>query len=54
MTAAMFNRRDIVTQLLSFGADPHRKDAQGATAQGMAEAMGAQQTAQQLAALSTP
>ncbi|MFC7553940.1 ankyrin repeat domain-containing protein [Pseudoroseomonas wenyumeiae] len=54
MVAAMFNRRDIVTQLLSFGADPHRQDAQGKTAQMVAEAMGAAETAQQLAALSSP
>jgi uncharacterized protein len=49
MTAAMFNRADIVALLLAHGADPSRRDARGLTAREAAEAMGAPDTPAQLA-----
>lgn len=51
MMAAMFNRTAIVEYLLAQGADPHARDARGINALGAAQAMGATETAAQLASL---
>lgn len=49
MMAAMFNRTEIVDYLIAQGADPHARDARGVTPLGAAQAMGAADTAEQLA-----
>jgi len=48
MTAAMFDRTEMVDLLLQHGADPDRRDAAGQSAAEMARAMGAQATPDQL------
>ena len=48
MMAAMFNRGEIVDYLISQGADPRAKDANGVTALDAARTMGAVDTAAQL------
>ena len=49
MIAAMFNRLEIVDALLARGADLQARDAGGLTAEALAGAMGAADTAEQLA-----
>jgi ankyrin repeat protein len=49
MTAAMFDRTEIVALLLAHGADVHARDAQGLTALSAAQIMGARDTPVQLA-----
>lgn len=51
MFAAMFNRCEILDLLIGRGADPHAVSSDGKTALVLAEAMGAADTAAQLAAL---
>jgi uncharacterized protein len=51
MFAAMFNRTEIVELLLGHGADPSMQTAEGMTALGLAQAMGAHDTAARLASL---
>ena len=48
MTAAMFDRTEMVALLLEHGADPDFRDAAGQSAADMARAMGAQATPGQL------
>ena len=48
MTAAMFDRTEMVALLLENGADPDFRDAAGQSAADMARAMGAQATPGQL------
>ncbi len=45
MMAAMFNRVEVVDYLISKGADPQAKDANGVTALDAARTMGAVDTA---------
>jgi len=45
----MFNRTEIAEALLARGADPQARDAGGLTAEALAGAMGAVDTAEQLA-----
>jgi hypothetical protein len=52
MLAAMFNRTEVVDLLLAHGANIDARDAGGLTALAAAQAMGAQDTAAQLARLS--
>lgn len=49
MTAAMFNRLDILELLLARGADPARRDAAGLDAAAAARAMGADDAVARLA-----
>ena len=51
MFAAMFNRCEILDLLIGRGADPHAVSSDGKTALALAEAMGAADTAAQLASL---
>ena len=48
MLAAMFDRTGIVDLLLARGADPDARDADGATAEDLAVAMGARGTPRRL------
>ena len=48
MMAAMFNRTEIIDYLISKGADPKAKDANGITALDAAKTMGATDSAAQL------
>ena len=48
MMAAMFNRGEIIDYLISKGADPKAKDANGITALDAARTMGAAETVAQL------
>ncbi|MNJ56363.1 Ankyrin repeat protein [compost metagenome] len=51
MIAAMFNRVDIARCLIDHGADPHARDANGATPLAAAALMGAEDTQALLRAL---
>jgi len=48
MMAAMFNRTEIVTYLISQGADPKARDSNGVSALEAAKTMGAMDTTAQL------
>jgi ankyrin repeat protein len=53
MTAAMFNRNEIVERLLAAGAHLHARDADGRNAARLALIMGADEMAARLAAISS-